>query len=208
MSDAPAPHAPRVAAIVLAAGRSARFATHAAPDAFKLTAPYRGRPLIRVTVERLLAAARFDTVVVVTGHRADEVREALAGMPIAFVDNARHANGLGTSIAAGVGAVARQADAVLVALGDQPLDDTGIVRALLDRYRAGGATIVRPVYAGTAGNPVLFDAAHFPALQRMDGDEGARRVVAAAGAAAAMVTFDVPPPPDYDTAAELGASHP
>jgi molybdenum cofactor cytidylyltransferase len=193
----------RIAAIVLAAGRSTRFATAGRHDAFKLTAPFDGRPLIRASVEHLLAAATCAEIIVVLGHRADEVRHALEGLPVTVVSNPRYADGMGTSIAAGIAAVEPGADAALIALGDQPLTDTSIVRHIASRMAAGGATIVRPVYAGTPGNPALFGAVHFPALRELDGDHGARHLIAAAGADAVDVAFPFSPPPDYDRAADL-----
>ena len=83
---------------------------------------------------------------------------------------------MGTSIASGVAALHADSDAVLVALGDEPMLGAASLRRVVERYRAGGYPIVVPTYKGTRGHPVLFDRAVFAELRELTGDQGARSV--------------------------------
>ena len=88
-----------IAALVLAAGRSSRMG---GPN--KLLAEIGGRPLVRIVTEQVLAS-RARPVIVVTGHQREGVEAALADLPVEFVHNAAFADGLGTSLKAGIGAL-------------------------------------------------------------------------------------------------------
>jgi molybdenum cofactor cytidylyltransferase len=165
--------APRVAAIVLAAGRSSRMGA----DRHKLLEPLGDQPLVRHAVTATLAAVT-GPVVVVTGHRANEVSAALDGLPVQFVENPRFADGLATSIVAGIAALPRDVDAAFVTLGDMPLvraDD--LARMVAAFSPSDGRTIVVPVHAGKRGNPILWGRMHFPALGTLTGDSGARHLL-------------------------------
>jgi molybdenum cofactor cytidylyltransferase len=149
-------------------------------------------------VERLLASA-VDEVVVVLGRDARAVENALDALPVRCVVNARYAEGMSTSLHAGLTALTPGARAAVVALGDQPTVTPAIVDALVGAYAAGGAKIVAAAYQGVRGNPVLFDASLFPELLRTAGDEGARAVIAAEATRVRRVDFPFPMPHDVDT---------
>ena len=89
----------RIAAIVLAAGRSTRMG---GPN--KLLAEIGGKPLVRIAAEQALAS-RARPVIVVTGHQRDKVEAALAGLDVRFVHNPNFAEGLSTSVKAGLAAL-------------------------------------------------------------------------------------------------------
>src|SRR3954462_444954 len=104
----------RVAAIVLAAGRSTRMG---GPN--KLLAEIGGKPLVRMAAEQALAS-RARPVIVVTGHQRDKVEAALQGLDVRTVHNPNFAEGLSTSVKAGLAAVPEHADGAIVCLGDMP----------------------------------------------------------------------------------------
>lgn len=185
----------RVAAIVLAAGSGTRFGST------KQLALLDGRPLIRVAVESILGYD-VDEIVVVLGHDADAVRPALQGLPVRVIVNDRFAEGMATSLGAGVAALRAGIGGALVVLGDQPVP-AGVVERLIARWRDDAADIVAPAYRGTRGNPVLFDAALFPELTRLRGDRGARDLIDASPARTTIVDFDFAAPPDVDRPADL-----
>ena len=186
-----------VAALLLAAGASSRF------GAQKLLQPLAGRPIVRHAAERLLEGTRARELVVVVGREGERVAAALNGLPARCVANARYADGLSTSVRAGVAALPREAPAVVVALGDQPFVPPGVVPRLLAAYRAGGAAIVAPRYrGGVRGHPVLFDAALFPEMLEVSGDEGARSVILRNADRARLVDFPLDAPADVDDAAD------
>jgi molybdenum cofactor cytidylyltransferase len=181
-----------VAAIVLAAGAASRFGGP------KLLAPIDGMPIVRKTVVNTLAAGLEDVVVVVAPG-AGEVRAALHGLPVRFAVNECHAEGIGASIRAGIGALNPGTAATFILLGDQPTVAPGILDRLVGAYERSGKPIVVPVYDGVRGNPVLFDASFFPELARSSGDRGARDLVERSPALVERVDFPFPPPLDVDT---------
>lgn len=164
-----APRSPRIAAVILAAGRSSRMA-----GANKLLAGLGGTALVRHAALAALAAG-LSPVVAVTGNDAAAVAAALAGLPVKFAHNADFAGGQAGSVRAGVRALGTEADAAAILLGDMPL-----VRAahLLRLARAFAATPAAaacvPTHAGRRGNPVLWSARCFPRLEHLEGDRGAR----------------------------------
>ena len=186
----------RIAAIVLAAGRSTRMG---GPN--KLVAEIAGRPLVRIAAEEALAS-RARPVIVVTGHQRADVERALAGLPIRLVHNPDFAQGLGTSLKAGIAAVPADVDGVIICLGDMPQVDA----TLIDRLIAGfdpdrGALVVTPTFEGSRGNPVLWSRRFFPDLMAVEGDVGARHLISRYGEAvievpvegkAALVDVDTP----------------
>ena len=159
--------APRVAAVVLAAGKSSRMGAN------KLLADFGGQPMIRRTVAAMRQAA--DETIVVTGRDADDVRAALEGLPVRFVHNPHFAEGLSTSLRAGIEALSPDTDAAVIALGDMPLVTAEAVRRLIAAYSpAEHRSLIVPVFKGERGNPVLWGRQHFDALKQLSGDKGAR----------------------------------
>ncbi|HYO99122.1 MAG TPA: nucleotidyltransferase family protein [Pyrinomonadaceae bacterium] len=170
-------HPSHVAAILLAAGRSRRM------GAFKPLLPF-GAPktVIETCVENLLAAG-CDEVVVVLGHRAEEVRSRLAHLPVSFALNAEAGSEMGVSIARGVEALSGGgaeeltgggAGAVLIALGDQPAVTAKEIECVVAAYRRTGARLVVPVWQGRGGHPVLVGCEFRASLLNLDSARGLR----------------------------------
>ena len=97
-------------------------------------------------------------------------------------------------------------DAVVVALGDQPLPDPDVIRRLVAAFRTSGRPIAVPVYRDGRGNPVLFAAALFGELRAVTGDRGGREVIARDPARVAEVSVDTPMPADIDTPEDYQAA--
>ena len=170
--EEPVHPARNVAALVLAAGRSSRMG---GPN--KLLAEIGGRPLVRIVVETALAS-RARPVIVVTGHQSDRVVAALAGLPVEFVHNADFADGLGTSLRAGIAALPAQADGVIVCLGDMPQVDAAMIDRLVGALAPDkGALIAVPTIEGQRGNPVVWSRRFFVDLMAVEGDVGARHLI-------------------------------
>jgi molybdenum cofactor cytidylyltransferase len=117
-------------------------------------------------------------VIVVTGAQAGAVGKALADLPVDIVVNESWAEGMSSSMRAGLRALRHDVQAVLLVLADQPALTADLLQLLVARYRATGALIVAPFFRGQRGNPVIFDRALFPELLDVRGDRGARRLIA------------------------------
>jgi len=159
-----------VAVVVLAAGGSRRMAPR-----HKLLVPGRdGRAMVARVVDNLLATPNRP-VIVVTGHRAEEVKAALAGRPVTFVHSPEWDQGLSQSLKAGIAAVPAEARAAIVCLGDMPLVTARTIERLMAAYDPDeGRAIVVPSFQGELGNPVLWDRSYFAAMTALSGDRGAR----------------------------------
>lgn len=169
---AQAPRRPRIAAIVLAAGRSTRMG-----PANKLLLQVDGRPMVARVVDAALASSARP-VVVVTGHQAEAVRAALAGRDVVFVHNPDYATGLASSLRHGLGALPGDSDGALVALGDMPRLTPGHFEQLISAFSpVEGRAIIVPTWGGKRGNPVLWAARFFPEMKAVAGDVGARHLI-------------------------------
>ena len=106
------------------------------------------------------------------------MRGALAGLPVLFIANPAFADGLATSLVAGVAAQPSDSDGALVLLGDMPEVTAALLDALIETFaRSPGASAVVPTYRGQRGNPVLIGRRLFAAVENLTGDEGARRLL-------------------------------
>lgn len=161
-----------VAGLLLAAGAGRRFGMP------KALVRYRGSLFVERAVAVLLAGG-CDPVVVVLGADADRVR-AEAGLDGAVVvDNPDWAEGMGTSLRAGLTALTRTgADAAVVL----PVDTPGVTAAAVRRLArlATPTALARASYDGLPGHPVLLGRDHWAgAAAEAEGDTGARRYLAA-----------------------------
>jgi molybdenum cofactor cytidylyltransferase len=174
-----------VAAVILAAGRSTRMG---GPN--KLLAELGGKTLVRIVTEQALAS-KAQGVIVVTGHQADQVEKALAGLTVKFVRNPDFAAGLASSVKAGIAAVPAAADGAVVCLGDMPLIDARLIDRLIEAFAPDrGNLIAVPVSDGRRGNPVLWSRRFFGELMTLDGDIGARHLIMRHGEAVAEVPVE------------------
>jgi molybdenum cofactor cytidylyltransferase len=174
-----------VALIVLAAGRSTRMG---GPN--KLLAELDGKKLVRIATEQALAS-KASEVIVVTGHQAELVEQALAGLKVRFVRNPDFTGGLASSVKAGIAAVPASADAAVICLGDMPLIDAHLIDRLIEAFAPDrGNLIAVPVSDGRRGNPVLWSRRFFKELMTLEGDVGARHLIAKHAEAVAEVPVE------------------
>lgn len=181
-----------IAAVVLAAGLSRRMGQA------KLLMKVGGRAIIRYVVESVLAGG-VDSVWVVTGPDVEPIEAALAGIEVEYAVNLAPEEGQAGSVRTGIAALPPSADAVLIALGDQPLLAPSIIPALLAARRTSPKLIVAPRYRDGQGNPVVFKREIFPELLRLTGDQGARPIIQKEPIRVEWVELDLPMPPDVDT---------
>ncbi len=198
---AEAPRRPKIAALVLAAGRSSRMAPHN-----KLLVPVgNGETMIGRVVSHVLAS-QARPVLVVTGHQEEQLRAALAGREVTFVRAEHFAAGLAESLKSGIAAVPADCAAALVCLGDMPLVSPAALDRLIAAYDPDeGRPIVLPSFHGRQGNPVLWDRRFFAEIAALSGDSGARALLAAHQDLVAEVEMgDDAVLRDFDTVETLG----
>ena len=199
--EEPASPTHKVGAVVLAAGRSERMG-----GVHKLTATIRGKALVRIAAEAALAS-RARPVTVVTGYLAGRVSEALAGLPVAIVHNPGFADGLSTSLRAGLASLPSDIDGAVVLLADMPEIAGRMIDRLIEAFDPeAGRLIVVPTVGGRRGNPVLWSARFFPELMQVSGDAGGRSVIARHPEAIVEVELGPAAGRDVDTPAELAAA--
>ena len=189
-----------IAGIVLAAGQSSRLGRP------KQLLSVHGEPLIRHTLRGVLRSS-LDQVILVTGHGAEEVCAAVAGLPAECIFNPDAAAGQSTSVRAGLAALSPDVESAVFILGDQPGVDPKVIDALIDAWRESRSAVVAPRYEDRIGNPVLFDRRVFPELALLEGDTGARPIVRAYQDAGELhlVPVNGAAPPDIDTEADFAA---
>jgi CTP:molybdopterin cytidylyltransferase MocA len=153
-----------VAAIVLAAGRSQRM------GAFKPLLPFGGTTVIGSCIDYLEDAA-IETIVVVVGHRAEELRVALKNSEVTYVENPDVGGEMSTSIACGINQLPNDIQAVLITPADLPAVPSEVVTKLITEWR-NGHPLVKPTWQRRGGHPVLIDMAFRDELTRLDSDRG------------------------------------
>jgi len=155
-----------VAAILLAAGQSKRM------GAFKPLLPFGDKTVIECCLDYLQQGG-IETIVVVVGHRADEVRGKLKDRKIIFAHNADPNSEMGASIAAGIRVLSASSAATLIALVDNPAVPSIVVSTLIENWKRGARLIV-PTYQGRGGHPVLIDLTFKSELLTLDATGGLR----------------------------------
>lgn len=164
---------PRIAALILAAGASSRMGSN------KLIEDIAGTPMV-ARVARSVAASKVDPIAIVTGNQHDKVEAAVNGIKASIVHNRDFAQGLATSLKAGIAALPKDIDGVLVCLGDMPLVSPRTIDKLIAAFNPlEGRSIVVPIHDGRRGNPVLWSAQYFDEMKRLSGDQGARKLLEA-----------------------------
>jgi len=166
------PPGPRIAALLLAAGKSSRMG---GPN--KLLAEVEGRPMVTRVAQRLLSS-RARPIVAVLGNQADAVDAALGKLPLERVRNPEFAEGLSTSVKRGIAALPPDIDGVLICLGDMPLVSGRDLDRLIAAFNPlEGRAIVVPTRDGKRGNPVLWAKRFFSDMAELKGDVGAKHLI-------------------------------
>lgn len=159
-----------VAGVVLAAGSSTRFGKP------KQLLGWRGQPFVRAVAQTALQAGLWP-VIVVTGANADPVETSVRDLNVTTIRNEEWNRGQGSSIRAGVRALAStHVGGAVFLLSDQPQVTTAVIRALVEKHAEGLYPVVAPMVMDRRGNPVLFDRVTFPDLESIKGDTGGRAI--------------------------------
>ncbi len=142
-----------ITGLVLAAGRSERMGTP------KQLLPFGGVTLIEHVVRTLTRSRLGKDVVVVLGDRAMDIVKRISGLPVRLAYNPDPEGDMVSSIRCGL-AYIEPDQAIMIALGDQPLVTTGIVNRLFDEYAGRPEGMVLPVHDGKRGHPMILSPAY------------------------------------------------
>ena len=155
-----------VSGLVLAAGTSSRLG-----EKTKQLLPWKGMTLVEWVIKRV-EASPLDEVIVVVGHKADELRRRVILNRARFVEAPGFHEGCTASIRSGLETVDARADAVVLVLGDQPGIESETIAAVIEFWRRTQAPAVRVSYHGRPGHPLLFAKKLFGELKALHGDKG------------------------------------
>ncbi len=146
---------------------------------FKALLPFGNQTVIECCISNLQAAG-VDDIVIVAGHRAEDLQAHLHAADLTFAINSDPDSEMGVSIARGVEAVRPEVRAVLIALVDHPGVPPEVINAVIATWRSG-AHLVQPEHAGHGGHPVLIDLAYRDELMGLDPATGLRSFFAKHG---------------------------
>lgn len=187
-----------ISAVLLAAGESRRMGE------FKQLLPVGGKTFVECCVDNLMAS-RVGEIIVVTGHREEDVRAVLADRPVRYAHNPDYRLGMSESIRRGVEAVDEKARAVMIALVDQPLIGPDTIDRIISAYEAHKRPVVIPSFEGRNGHPIILDMSLRREILEIDPARGLKQVVYAhigeiyhveTSDPAVLVDFDYPE--DYE----------
>lgn len=166
-----------------------------------------GEALVRRSVSTVVASGITEILVVVNPHNQESIAYAVRDLPVRVICNARHSQGMGTSIANAAAVIASDSTAVglLLVLVDQPLIDASMLGAIVDAWGDARPDFVASAYGGVTTTPVLFDRSLLPELRALDGDAGARAILQSHAANGRVVEFPPWRGRDIDTADDYAA---
>ncbi|MBU0651984.1 MAG: molybdenum cofactor cytidylyltransferase [Proteobacteria bacterium] len=162
-----------ISAIVLAAGESKRMGRP------KQMLAWQGKTLLRQVLENLIRSDAGE-IILVLGHEAEAISKSLTESQIKIVINPDYKQGMASSLRHGLLAMDPESEAFLVLLADQPDIGPEIMNRMIREFKQANPRrgIVRPVYRGLRGHPVLIGVRYLQEALQLQGDVGARQILA------------------------------
>ena len=157
----------KISAILLAAGGSFRLGIP------KQLLKWQGKPIISYILDQINQVGFYSTIVVL-GNDSKKIEDIIGKRKLIIITNPLWQSGIGTSIRAGVRALPRSIDAVIIFVVDQPFLSSILIKSIINTYIKEKSMIVATQVNGIQTNPVLFDRCMFKALKRLKDDEGAK----------------------------------
>jgi molybdenum cofactor cytidylyltransferase len=160
-----------IAGVILAAGSSQRLGRP------KQLLMWRGRPLLQHVIEAA-AASNLTELVVVLGHEADRISDALSlpgGARLAH--NPDYRNGQASSLRVGLTALSGDSQAAAILLSDNPFVTAAVIDRVLEEFDRSAAPVVRPTFGGVPGHPVVVARSEWERWKKLTGDEGGRALL-------------------------------
>ena len=186
-----------ISGLILGAGASQRLGPP------KQLLPFRGTTMLGWVLDQAQQAASLNEIVVVLGRAADEIRARIDFGTARVVENPVFAEGCSSSYRAGIGALDRRSEAIMIILGDQPGITPETIDTLAEEWRAEEVPIALCSYRGRRGHPMIFAKAMFEQLKGLHGDKAAWKLVDANSDVVQEVHFDLPFPANINTAEDF-----
>jgi len=165
----------KIAGLVLAAGASARMGQP------KQLLPAGGMAVLDRVLQQALKS-RLDLVVVVLGHKAQEIKNNLSSdlshPKFKVVHNKDYRKGMSSSIIAGLSVVENDYDHIMIILGDMPLVSSDVIDHLIEEVLKSGKPLGAIKVGNRRSHPVVISRSFYPQLHQLKGDIGARHVLA------------------------------
>jgi molybdenum cofactor cytidylyltransferase len=179
------------AGLILAAGASTRMGT------LKQLLPVGQATLLDHVLAQALQSG-LERVVLVLGFRAEAILKGLKGdlrhPKLSIIVNKNFPKGISSSLIAGLSVVEKDAQGVMIILGDMPHITTSLINLLLDNYEKSPLSLAALTSKSKRSHPVIIGRPFFSALHRLRGDEGAKALFAEAPDHVLLVQ----PPEEYD----------
>ncbi|HQK95610.1 MAG TPA: nucleotidyltransferase family protein, partial [Armatimonadota bacterium] len=178
---------PAVVAIILAAGGATRLGGRPKP-----LLPVDGVPMVQRVLAAVRAAPSIGRIIVVLGHRADEVAAALAGSPARLVTNPEYRTGRTSSIRCGLRQCPEDVAGVLLLHADQPFVEAGLIETLARAIANERAPAAAVAVGDELATPFAFGAAMLPRLRALADGEGPCMLLRELDSAVARIRVDDP----------------
>ena len=188
----------RTAIVLLASGLSRRYGWRD-----KLLEELHGKHLMEHAAGVIAHTDALARVAVCPSDRK-EIGERLINRFVVAV-NKKSKSGLGHSIAVGVDVALKfKPDAIIFCMADMPFIEEWMLHGLLEHLGGSrGADIVHSGDTSGVSPPTAFSPACFDALAKLDGDDGARRVIGQGGFNVMGISVPAPLLADVDTKEDL-----
>ena len=192
----------RVAGLLLAAGASTRMGRP------KQLLPFAEGTLLENILEEALKSD-LDKIILVLGHKSGEIKralgDALENPKLRVIENRQYHQGISSSILAGLSAVEKTHDHVLILLADMPHIHVRLINRLIQHYRRSHLQLGAVKMKGRRSHPVIIGRRFYPQLHKLTGDSGARDIFKKYGDQVCLVepdSFyddrDIDTPEDYE----------
>lgn len=194
--------APELSAVIPAAGFSSRMGD------LKALLPLGKTTVLGHCIQRLQDCG-IEDVLVVTGHRGEEVKALALQAGARTIDNPDFASGMFSSIRAGFRGISSRSQGLLLLPVDIPLVRRPTLKRLIDAFADAPALLTYPLFDGRRGHPPLIAAELLAGLSAPENPEGGLRSllttieaqqpqrVREVQVADANILFDMDTPEDY-----------
>ncbi|MEH7012409.1 nucleotidyltransferase family protein [Neobacillus niacini] len=173
----------RIGAIILAAGMSKRMGQP------KLLLSLKGKSLFRYPLEQAIRN-HLNPICLIGGQHMQAFKmEAADLLNVDFIDNPNYEQGMSWSLKLGIEKVKERSDATFIFLADQPFVPDMVIQSMIEQFHKG-SRIVRPLYQGEFGHPILIDKSLYHEFLTIEGDQGGKEIIKKYKSETTILSFD------------------